>query len=272
MTTNRTFSGTAGMLDLRLPVGRARVTVTPDTTRIAVTLSTPDDTGPSVEAIGNTVESYDAGRFWVRVPDIAADIIGGSGSSQVVNNGGGTVFNNFHGGIHVGRSVQVVNGTITGIYINGDNLDFGHSPQAVSAQPINAEVLLPVGCALSIHGTAVIADITGHLTGLQANTVSGRIRAASVAELVAETTSGDIDAEVVLGSVMARTVSGDIVIGSYHGPEARISTVSGDVRLGAGAGARGTLNVKTVSGDLDLRGTGRLAVSASTVSGHERIA
>lgn len=271
MTTTRTYTGSAGILDLRLPVGHARVTVTPDTAQITVTLSTPDDTGPSVEAISNTAESLDAGRFVIRVPDIAPDIIGGDNYGTVIT-GNGITFNSFSGGgVHVMQSATMVNGTIIGMHANGDSPAYGHSPRAVSASPIDAEVLLPVGCALSIYGTAVNTDITGHLAGLQARTVSGRVRAASVGELVAETTSGDIQVEVVLGPVVARTVSGDVAIGSYHGPEARISGVSGDVRLGAGQGATGTLQAKTVSGDLELRGTGRLAVSASTVSGRKQI-
>ena len=268
MTTTRTLTGAAGILDLRLPVGHAHVTVTPDTDRIQVTLSTPDDTGPAATAIADTGESLTAGRYTVRVPDIAADIISSGGHNRVVTNVGGMVFNSFHGGnVRVVRSAHVVNG----VYIDGDSLAWGQSPQTVSASPINAEVVLPVGTALTVSGTSVVATVSGHLTAIQFGAVSGSVRADSVGELAIDTTSGSVEVQAVFGSMVVRTVSGSVNIGSYQGSDACIRTVSGNVHLSAGRDARGTLNASSVSGDMLLRGTAQLQVLASTTTGRQDI-
>ncbi|MBS2538911.1 hypothetical protein KGQ20_39810 [Catenulispora sp. NF23] len=248
MATTRTLTSSAGILDLRLAVGHVRVTVSPDAAQITVTLSTQDETGASAEAISRTTSSFGTEQFTIRVPDIAAPVISRSGLNLV----------------SVGNSIN-------GVSIGGDAFVLGNFTRAVSASPIAAEVLLPTGTALRIHSTDVTAEITGHLRALRFHAVSGRVRANSVADLVADTTSADIDVEVQLGPLLAQTISGDVAVGSYHGPVARISTVSGDVRLNAGQGATGVLNAETVSGDLRLGGTGRLAVSASTVSGYKQI-
>lgn len=268
MTTTRKLTGPAGTLDLRLPVGYASVTVDPDATQIMVTLSTPDDTGPSAEAINNTTGSVNDGQLLLQVPDIAAPgIVTGhrNGISIGSNHRGGTTI------VTTGR--LTIGNVIGGVFIDGDAFVVGNSPRAVSALPINAEVLLPAGAALSIHGTAVMAGIAGRLEALQVNTVSGWVRAESVADLLADTTSGDIEVEAVRsGRTVVHTVSGDVVIGSYQGHGAYISSVSGDVHLAADPEATGALTAKTVSGDLTLRGTGYLTVSATTVSGRKSIA
>ena len=265
MATTRTFHGTARALDLRLPVGHARVTVDPVATDITVTLSTANDAGPSVDAIGDAIAHCDAGRFTVHVPDIAASVIGG-GVHTVVTGG-----NHAGGGLFVSQSVGTVYGEMNGIVFNGGRVVSAGFGSAVTASPIDAEVTVPAGTVLSYSGTSASLTVTGHLIALQFKTVSGRLRLASVTGLHVNTTSGDVDADVVFGSIAARTVSGDVSVGSYQGTAAAISSVSGDVRLNAGRDAHGALQVKTVSGDVRLRGVDRLEVSASTVSGDKTI-
>ena len=265
MATTRTFPGVAGILDLRLPVGHARVTVDPAATRIIVALTTADDTGPSADAISDTETSVDGERFNVHVPNINAAVTS-VGTHAVVK---GNVSN---GSISVSQNINVVDGTLTLVEIDGDHIVLGRIIGAGSASPIEAAVTIPAGVALVYSGTSAPLTVTGHLTALQAKTVSGRLRLASVGALDVNTTSGRVEAEVVFGPVMARTVSGNVVLGSYQGNGAVIKTVSGNVKCSAGRDARGLFNVKTVSGNVRLRGVDRLEVSASTVSGRKSIA
>jgi hypothetical protein len=72
----------------------------------------------------------------------------------------------------------------------------------------------------------------------------------------------------VLGDQELQSVSGQITSAAAH--DVRIHTVSGDVRLIAGADA-GLLEIGTVSGDVDVTG-GHGDVSVNTVSGGARLA
>ena len=265
MATTRTLTGEAGVLYLHLPVGHAHVTVDPAATGITVTLSTTDDTGPSVDALGDATEYYQDGRYVVRVPDIAASVIV-DGASTVFRSSNGA------GGMTLRQSVGTVYGEVIGIRVNGNRVESGSLGTAGIAASINAEVTIPSGVGLDYQGTSADLTVTGHLASIDVNTVSGDVRLASVGDLFVNTTSGDVDADVVFGPVMVRSVSGDVTVGSYQGSGAHVSSTSGDVRLSAGRDAHGSLRATTVSGDLRLRGTERLTVTAETVSGRKTIA
>jgi hypothetical protein len=75
--------------------------------------------------------------------------------------------------------------------------------------------------------------------------------------------SADLNVSGVAGNQELQTVSGDVSAAVQH--EVRVHTVSGDVRLNAGAESR-LIEVSTVSGDLQLKGGGG-EVTINTVSG-----
>jgi hypothetical protein len=105
---------------------------------------------------------------------------------------------------------------------------------------------------------------------LQAKTASGDIAVGSVsspATLV--TVSGDLGVDRAEASLTARAVSGDVTIGSVSGAlgvsttsgdvdiksvsdgEARVQTVSGDVRIGVARGTRTWIDAGSISGRLE---------------------
>jgi hypothetical protein len=81
--------------------------------------------------------------------------------------------------------------------------------------------------------------------------------------LTAQLVSADLVVSGVAGDQDVRTVSGDVQSSAQR--EVRIHTVSGDVRLGAGAGSR-LIDIGTVSGDLQVNGGGG-ELTINTVSG-----
>jgi hypothetical protein len=85
-------------------------------------------------------------------------------------------------------------------------------------------------------------------------------------ELSASLVSADLKISGVSGAVKLQTVSGDV--DGEVGGDLRVNTVSGNVRLNARA-AR-TVEVKTISGDIELGGGGAETV-VTTVSGDEKL-
>ncbi|MFI8454200.1 DUF4097 family beta strand repeat-containing protein [Kitasatospora sp. NPDC085464] len=250
MTTTRTFLAThAQQLAMVMPTGHIRVSIDPAATAITVLLSTPDDDGPSADAVRRSRSWEDHNRLSIDVP--APD----NGFTHI---GGNTVYQSF----------GTVTGNVTGITIvNGRVIVGGQQPTSA----ITATITLPP-TALGVALQSVSADltVTGHLPVLAFSSTSGDVRVQSVNVLSATTVSGDVVAERTGGDVEIRSTSGDVRIGVHEGHIADIRTVSGDVRLTAGTRATGTLNARTVSGDIELHGTGRLDVRTRTVSGRAR--
>jgi DUF4097 and DUF4098 domain-containing protein YvlB len=126
--------------------------------------------------------------------------------------------------------------------------------------PSGTDVELSTGSAdLTIRGTlgAVAAragsgdlafdQTTGDVT---VRTASGDVFGSRVGgALTMHGASGDLLVQEVAGDVTARTASGDIAIGRLVGG-ARVSTVAGEVKLGTVAA--GTVDVRTVSGDVEV--------------------
>jgi len=85
--------------------------------------------------------------------------------------------------------------------------------------------------------------------------------------LTAQLVSSDLVVSGIAGDQDVRTVSGDVQASTQR--EVRIHTVSGDVKLDAGAGSR-LIDIGTVSGDLNLNGGGG-ELTINTVSGDGNI-
>ncbi|MFD9692324.1 DUF4097 domain-containing protein [Kitasatospora sp. NPDC059088] len=252
MATTRTFlAATAQQLAMVMPTGHVRVSIDPAATAITVQLSTPDDDGPSADAVRRT-------RSWEGPTHLSIDVPAANHGSLTIN--GNTVHQSF----------GTITGDITGITIVNGHVIIGGSIQGQRlASPIAATVTLPpTALGVALRSVSAGLTATGHLPALAFESTSGDVRVQSVNVLSAKTISGDVGAERIGSDAEIRTTSGDVRIGVYEGRTAEIRTVSGDIRLTAGTRATGTLTARTVSGDVDLHGTNRLDVRTRTVSGH----
>lgn len=108
-------------------------------------------------------------------------------------------------------------------------------------------------------GTVAVRSVMGQIA---VDKASGRVQATSVNEgirltnvtgdLTAETTNGDIVIDnAQTSSLEVSTVNGDITFNGTvrDGGAYRLTTHSGDIRLGVGAGANATVFVRTFQGD-----------------------
>ncbi len=102
-------------------------------------------------------------------------------------------------------------------------------------------------------------DVAVGRTGdsLRSRSASGDVHLGEVGgDLAASSASGDVDIGRVAARCTAQTASGDVSVAVVVGPAARLTTVSGDVRVGVPDGTAVWLDVKTLSGGLDSDFTG----------------
>jgi hypothetical protein len=117
----------------------------------------------------------------------------------------------------------------------------------------DASIAVRISCP---HGADLV--LTAASAGLDAHGRLGSVRAKSA--------SGDLALQVVEGSLAASTASGDVSVVEVLGA-AKVKTASGDVEVKR---VGGTLNAGVVSGDLTV-GEALGAVVVSTVSGDVRV-
>ncbi|MET8545229.1 DUF4097 family beta strand repeat-containing protein [Kitasatospora sp. NPDC004799] len=253
MSTARTFRALAAdKLALDLPTGQVRVCVHPDATAVTVLLATDDDHGPAADAVNQARAREGRNTLSIDVPHVDSGI--------TITTSSGRTF----------TTQSVFTGNVTGVTIVNGRVITGGSTHHVGVSPVTATVLLPP-TALGVALKTVSADLTatGHLGVVSVTSTSGDVHLDSVDVLSATTVSGDVFARRTGADAEIRTTSGDVRIAVHEGHTATVDTVSGDVRLTAGTRATGSVSVRTVSGDVDLNGTGHLDVTARTVSGHK---
>ena len=131
-----------------------------------------------------------------------------------------------------------------------------------------------------VSGEATIdAQVAGDaaVKSISADVHLGRVGGA----LRANTVSGDLEAGDVDGPVEVRSVSGDVEIASVREGEAKLQSVSGNIRVGIRGGSRLDVDASSVSGDLrselelsDVPTTGEgpvVVLRGKTVSGDLRV-
>ncbi|MCC7126841.1 MAG: DUF4097 family beta strand repeat protein [Acidobacteria bacterium] len=125
--------------------------------------------------------------------------------------------------------------------------------------------------ARSVMGTIVVDKASGRV---QARSVNEGIRLSNVSgDVVAETTNGDIVIDTAqTTSLEASTVNGDITFnGTMRDSGAyRLTTHSGDVRIGLGGAANATVFVRTFQGDFSSDFPIQLPEGQSGRSGSKR--
>ena len=159
--------------------------------------------------------------------------------------------------------------------------------QVTLGDEVEVRVACPPGTDLELSGAKTDVRAEGELGEVTVRTISGGVRlesarrkleiktasgdvflATAASDTGVVTVSGDIEVGRVTGSLEGRAVSGDVEIGSLTGAlsasttsgdvwvrsvesgEARVQTVSGDVRIGVARGTRVWIDAASISGDL----------------------
>jgi hypothetical protein len=190
------------------------------------------------------------------------------------------------------RSEVAVSGTLghgaTGLDLSGDRrhtrveVESEGNPHGVES---DLEVRVPAGSDVSIEsfGASIsVSDVRGTVT---AETVNGDIRIGEAPrEVEAESVNGGVSvaskggrvhAESVNGPVSVRGAGGEIDASTVNGPltvtggtfeRGRLETVNGRVLFEAGLSARGSLEVETVSGAVELALPATISADFSVVT------
>ncbi|MEV0715936.1 DUF4097 family beta strand repeat-containing protein [Asanoa sp. NPDC050611] len=112
----------------------------------------------------------------------------------------------------------------------------------IAAEHVSGDAV--VGTA---SGDVRLTRVDGHL---RAKGASGDLRVRQVGgSFAGKYASGDVQVEEVAGDISAETASGDITIGRASRGTARLTSASGDVRIGVQAGTGVWFDVRTLSGD-----------------------
>ncbi|MEU9072581.1 DUF4097 family beta strand repeat-containing protein [Streptomyces sp. NPDC048306] len=281
MTTQTFTATTAGPIwaDVISHIGTVNVTVDRTLKNALITVSTPDEEGPVADAVRDTTSrehtSNGVNVLEVRVPKVNGGgntFIGGGGFSTTTMTVGGSTFtfsgsggvSMVGGDIYMGGKKIVENGRVIaeqGTVVGG----------AGGSGTVTVDVRLPELSSVRLDTTSADLDVRrGDLQVLDVQSVSGDVRAKGVHTLRGNLTSGDLEVERVEAKVDISSVSGDLEIGAYNGSDLRANSVSGDIDVSATPAATGFFTASTVSGDIEARGAQHLNPRLSTVSGRVR--
>ncbi|MEU3986368.1 DUF4097 family beta strand repeat-containing protein [Streptomyces sp. NPDC026672] len=280
--TTQTFTATAAgpiWADVISHIGTVNVTVDRTLKNALITVSTPDEEGPVADAVRDTTSrehtSNGVNVLEVRVPKVNGGgntFTGGGGFSTTTMTVGGNTFtvsgsggvSMVGGDIYMGGKKIVENGRVIaeqGTVVGG----------AGGSGTVTVDVRLPELSSVRLDTTSADLDVRrGDLQVLDVQSVSGDVRAKGVHTLRGNLTSGDLEVERVEAKVDISSVSGDLEIGAYNGSDLRANSVSGDIDVSTTPAATGFFTASTVSGDIEARGAHHLNPRLSTVSGRVR--
>ena len=196
------------------------------------------------------------------------------------------------------RAEVAVTGTLghgaEGLTLRGDKrytrvqVETGGNPHGVHS---DLEVRVPAGGDVSIESFGATIEISGVNGQVAAETVNGDIRVSGAARKVrAESVNGSVSVSGAAGLVQAESVNGGVTVrggggevdaSTVNGPltvagssfsRAVLETVNGHLRFEGGLGAGASLDVSTVSGEVELvlPATTAADFSVSTFSGEVR--
>jgi hypothetical protein len=238
------------LLDARSLAASIRVSLT-DTDRASVTLSTPDASGPSHDAVNSADLESAPGLLTVRLHERGA----AAGGITVIGRGNSVAVS----AISVGRNVSIVGGRVI---IDGAEVTPGSGAPAASPVTINA--VLPRGSRVDLGTECADVTVRGHCADARAHTLSGDVEIEHAERANVQTTSGDIRIGHA-DQALTNTVSGDTRI--EHADTLTASAVSGDIRVYQ---ASGMVSAATVSGDITIEHAGPAPLTR-TVTGRVRV-
>jgi DUF4097 and DUF4098 domain-containing protein YvlB len=129
----------------------------------------------------------------------------------------------------------------------------------------------------SASGDVELVEVAGRLDVAVA---SGDVRAGTVGEAEIKSASGDVTVREVQRDASLKSASGEIVVGLFSGQSFEAKTMSGDISLGVPSGRRYEVLFSTISGDVatdfPVQGNGESSgaparLEIKTVSGDIRI-
>lgn len=148
----------------------------------------------------------------------------------------------------------------TGFTLDFGNMQFGRGPQVAIG------IRCPHGADVEVTASSADLSANGRLGAFAVKTASGDTFVDEAASLTATSASGDIEARQVAGRAQANTASGDVRIERALGAVS-VNSVSGDVVI---RDARGAVTTQTVSGDHMVDGIGAGEARLNSVSGDVR--
>lgn len=133
---------------------------------------------------------------------------------------------------------------------------------------LDVSVTLPAGSRCWITTASADVTLSGELGSLAAKTISGQIAADAISgSAEVSTTSGRITINEAASQVSAKSASGAVGLG-HVGSDVDVSTVSGKVEIG---GAPADATVRTASGRVRIGNLSRGRAEIVTVSGEVKV-
>lgn len=250
MTTTKVLTGPRpGTLVLPLSFGQARIAVNPNAATVTVIVSTDDDDGPVADVVNRATGTLHGDRYDVYIPEPTPLVMSTGNTTATFHSSVGFVAQSVHNSnVFVGDQMNV-NGIATG-------------GPATSRGDITVEVVLPPNSTVEFDSVSAALTVAGDLSALEANTVSGEVKA-----------------ETILGRADIRTVSGPVTISHYRGCNACIGTTSGAITLAvAGERRTGRIKADSVSGSIHITNSAATGLTAtgstltgSTLTGYRHI-
>lgn len=148
---------------------------------------------------------------------------------------------------------------------SGFTLDFG-AMQFGRGPKVAIGIRCPHGADIELTSSSADLDASGRLGTFAVKTASGDSVVDEVASLSVTSASGDAQARRVNGRAQVNTASGDVRIDLVQGP-VTVNTVSGDITV---RDARGPVTLQSVSGDQSIDGICAGEARLNSVSGDVR--
>lgn len=147
-----------------------------------------------------------------------------------------------------------------GFTLDFGNMQFGRGPK------VGIEIRCPRGAVLELSASSADLQATGKLGAVAIKTASGDSSLDEVDGLTVASASGDVQARHVAGRAQLNSASGDVRIERIDGPLS-VNTVSGDILV---RDARGPVASQSVSGDQIVDGICAGEAKLNSVSGDVR--
>jgi len=137
-----------------------------------------------------------------------------------------------------------------------------------SRPAVDFDVTMPRTAVLRLSGVSADLDVRGLRGSQEVRTVSGDVSMDDVAgRISAQSVSGDV---LIRGGVLSldgTTTSGDLSAVAERFESVRARSVSGDLRLSGQLDPAGEHAIESISGDLELYGSGGMTVRMTAISG-----